>query len=257
VLILPAVSTNAPAAEPVRLWLSGALGTNASAVRSTDIDHEQTTHGAPPSEEAERRAYRAQREDMPKEKNGLAIMFRAESLLAVAEFLRINRPTDDDPDPNAAAAARDLDHLSLAQDKDPVASKVKFDLDLPSAAEDDIVLGPGLRLPEWDYRKQRLLEDHVCLTELVARNPACAARHAGCTSSLPRCSRAACGSSIAPTAPNSMSMQWCARRPTAASAATPPNNSTCRSRSVRATCPVWSWPICRYRPTPGFRLMPG
>ena len=172
---LPAVSTDAPAAEPVQLWLSGSLGTSASAVRSTAANHEQTTSGAPPSEETERRAHRAEREDMPQEKNGLAIMFRAESLLAVAEFLRINRPTDDDPDPNAAAAARDLDHLSLARDKEPVASKVRFDLDLPSAAEDDVVLGPGIRLPEWDYRKQRLLEDHVCLTELVARNAAPAA----------------------------------------------------------------------------------
>lgn len=170
VTALPEVSSDAPAAQPVLLWLTGSLAEAGAAVRTSDADPEQTTNGAPPSEERERRAYRAQREDMPKEKNGLSIMFRAESLLAVAEFLRINRPTDDDPDPNAADAARDMDHLSLAQDKDPVASKVRFDLDLPSAAEDDVVLGPGMPLPEWDYRKGRLLDDHVRLTEMSPRN---------------------------------------------------------------------------------------
>ncbi|MFN3984472.1 MAG: nitric oxide reductase activation protein NorD [Rhodocyclaceae bacterium] len=166
----PALAEGTPPAQPVLLWLSGSLATPGLAARNGDADPEQSTAGAPPSEERERRAYRAERADMPKEKNGLSIMFRAESLLAVAEFLKINRPTDDDPDPNAADAARDLDRLTLAQDKDPVASKVRFDLDLPSSAEDDIVLGPGLPLPEWDYRKHRLLDDHVRLTEMHPRH---------------------------------------------------------------------------------------
>ena len=169
---LPAMPDGSPPAQPVRLWLTGSLADPDAALRASDadIDHEQTANAAPPSEESERRAYRAKREEMPKEKNGLAIMFRAESLLAVAEFLKVNRPTDDDPDENAADAARDLDHLSLAQDRDPVASKVRFDLDLPSAAEDDVVLGAGIPLPEWDYRKGLLLDDHVRLTEMASRN---------------------------------------------------------------------------------------
>lgn len=167
---LPNVPPDTPPAQPVRLWLTGSLASADAALRSGDVDPEQTTLGAPPSEEAERRAYRAKREEMPKEKNGVSIMFRAESLLAVAEFIKVNRPNDDDPDPNAADAARDLDHLSLAQDKDPVASKVRFDLDLPSAAEDDVQLGDGIPLPEWDYRKRLLQEDHVRLSEMASRN---------------------------------------------------------------------------------------
>jgi nitric oxide reductase NorD protein len=169
---LPTVPDGSPQAQAVRLWLTGSLADPDAALRASDadIDHEQTANAAPPSEESERRAYRAKREEMPKEKNGMAIMFRAESLLAVAEFLKVSRPTDDDPDENAADAARDLDHLSLAQDRDPVASKVRFDLDLPSAAEDDVVLGSGIPLPEWDYRKGLLLDDHVRLTEMASRN---------------------------------------------------------------------------------------
>ncbi len=97
----------------------------------------------------------------------MIIPFRAESLLSVAEFIKVKRSTDDDPDDNAADAAANLDHLSITRDGERVASKVRFDLDLPSAAEDDVVLGDGIPLPEWDYRKNLLLEDHVRLMELT------------------------------------------------------------------------------------------
>lgn len=170
VAALPPCPPATPAAQPVLLWLEGSLTRADAAYRSAEHNPGQTTGKNRPGEDEERHAYRAERENMPKEKNGLSIIFRAESLMAVAEFLRINRPTDDDEDPNAAAAARDLDHLSLAQDSEPVASRVRFDLDLPSAAEDDLILGPGIRLPEWDYRKHLLREDHVCLVEMSARN---------------------------------------------------------------------------------------
>ncbi|NMG42983.1 nitric oxide reductase [Aromatoleum toluvorans] len=171
VFALPAVPQGTPSAHPVLLWLTGSLAAAGGVSRRSGADPEQTADGGPPAfEETERRAHRAEQVEMPKEKNGIMLMFRAESLLAIAEFLRINRPTDDEPDPNAADAARDLDHLSLSQDQERVASKVRFDLDLPSAAEDDVVLGPGIPLPEWDYRKGVLLEDHVRLAELAARD---------------------------------------------------------------------------------------
>ena len=97
--------------------------------------------------------------------------FRAESLLSVAEFVRVNRNVDDDPEDNAADLARDMEQLSLATPEtgERIASKVRFDLDLPSAAEDDMPLGPGIPLPEWDYRKNELLEDHVRVQEMASR----------------------------------------------------------------------------------------
>ena len=81
----------------------------------------------------------------------MIIPFRAESLLSVAEFIKVKRSTDDEPDDNAADAAANLEQLSITRDGERVASKVRFDLDLPSAAEDDVVLGDGIPLPEWDY----------------------------------------------------------------------------------------------------------
>lgn len=175
VAALPAVPPGTPPAAPVLLWLAGHAAGPAALTRTVanDVDN-PSTGGPPPPEDPERHAHRAERVDLPQEKNGLMMVFRAESLLAVTEFLKINRPTDDEPDPNAAEAARDLDQLALAENTDRVASKVRFDLDLPSAAEDDVVLGDGISLPEWDYRKQRLLDDHVRLTEMAARHaPPC------------------------------------------------------------------------------------
>jgi nitric oxide reductase activation protein len=43
-------------------------------------------------------------------------MFRAESLPTWAEYVRVNRAYDDEEDPNAKNAAKDLDKLSLTRD---------------------------------------------------------------------------------------------------------------------------------------------
>jgi nitric oxide reductase NorD protein len=107
--------------------------------------------------------------DLPKRKSSFLSPFRAESLLSWAEFVPVNRPTDDDPEPNAGRAADDMDVLSVTRDGSSTASRVRFDLDLPSASQDDLPLGAGIKLPEWDYRKRLLVPDYCCLQEMLAR----------------------------------------------------------------------------------------
>src|SRR5690606_41738851 len=46
---------------------------------------------------------------------------------------------------------------------------LKLHLDLPPADVDDIPLGAGIKLPEWDYRKQRLQDDFVNLQMMLPR----------------------------------------------------------------------------------------
>ncbi|NMG50602.1 VWA domain-containing protein [Azoarcus communis] len=171
VLELPTVPDQAPPSQPLLPWLACPQLQAPEPVRSAS-QGEDTGHAVAPShpgeEESERRAHKAERVDTPEQKHGLLMFFRAESLLSVAEFIKVNRSEDDDPDPNAAAAAANLDQLSLTCDGERTASKVRFDLDLPSAAEDDVVLGAGIPLPEWDYRKKLLREDHVRLLEMAA-----------------------------------------------------------------------------------------
>lgn len=168
VAALPRLPAKARATQPVLLWLSEFRASAAGGSGGAGAGGELGEAGASrPGKDSSRQAHRVERQEKMPEKHGMIIPFRAESLLSVAEFIKVQRSTDDEPDDNAADAAANLDHLSITRDGERVASKVRFDLDLPSAAEDDVVLGDGIPLPEWDYRKNLLLEDHVRLAELT------------------------------------------------------------------------------------------
>jgi nitric oxide reductase NorD protein len=153
--------------QPVLLWLSPLSPT--AAPPSPGADEAAPPGGGEHAGEDRERAHRAERVELPKPKSPFVLMFRAESLLTWGEYMKVNRALDDEPDPNAKDAAKDLDRLSLARGGPPTRSKVKFDLDLPSAAADDQRLGEGIPLPEWDYRKSRLLPGHVRLQPMSAR----------------------------------------------------------------------------------------
>jgi nitric oxide reductase NorD protein len=124
-------------------------------------------------------------------KNGMLMIFRAESLFTWDEYVKVNRHTDEDDDDNAAAAAEDMNRLSLAQDAHTKGGKLKFDLDLPAAAWDDTPLGAGLMLPEWNWKQQRLVEDHCRLLPMLPRDAAglptaCCRWPAACAASFRR-----------------------------------------------------------------------
>lgn len=159
--------------QPVPLWLveSPAGAPVQRGPGSEDVlPPEGGGAGATPEQ-----AHKAEQVEDPKNESAFLLMFRAESLLSWAEYVKVNRAFDDDPDDNAESAANDMDKLSLSRDAQTKVSRVKFDLDLPSAAEDDTPIGPGIPLPEWDYRKNRLLDDHCAVQPLVARDAEAAA----------------------------------------------------------------------------------
>ena len=156
--------------QPVPLWLMPApIAPDAAARAPTPNERE----GAPSQEQqAPNKRYQAERVEMPSHDSPMILPFRAESLLSWAEFVKVNRATDDDPNPDAGRAAISLDRLMLAGDDDTgqqAASKVRLDLDLPPAAEDDLALGPGILLPEWDWRRQRLKPDYCRVQPMAAR----------------------------------------------------------------------------------------
>ena len=152
--------------QPVPLWLYPPPPPTAG--QSQRRDGDARSGGGKPAER-DRQRRRAERVDLPERKSPFLAPFRAESLLSWAEFVRVNRPTDDEPEPNAGRAADDMDVLSVTRDGSSTASRVRFDLDLPSASEDDLPLGPGIKLPEWDYRKRLLVPDYCCVQEMLAR----------------------------------------------------------------------------------------
>jgi nitric oxide reductase NorD protein len=98
------------------------------------------------------------------------MFFRAESILSWGEFVNVNRASDDG-DENALAAADDMETLAIADGGERAAARVRFDLDLPSAAADDAPVGPGLQTAEWDFRKGRLIPGHCGVQFRVATAP--------------------------------------------------------------------------------------
>ncbi len=154
--------------HPVPLWLADRPAGTARP-RASDAREDGAPEGGG-TPQTPTRAHRAERVDEPENEAPFLLMFRAESLLSWGEYVRINRAFDEDEDENPRDAAADMDHLSLARNAQTSASRVKFDLDLPSAAEDDTPVGDGILHPEWDYRKKILLEKHCRIQPLIARD---------------------------------------------------------------------------------------
>jgi nitric oxide reductase NorD protein len=164
---MPAAAKYPP--QPVPLWLHPEpprVGI-ASAASSNDPDDAE----APASrkkEDRQQKRRKAERVDMPEGKEGL-LAFRLESYFSWAEFVNVDRTTEDDDDDDAQRTADDMDMISVARDNKPTASKVRFDLDLPADEYDDIRLGDGIPLPEWDYKQQQLVKDYCAIQPMLAR----------------------------------------------------------------------------------------
>lgn len=151
--------------DPVPLWLYP--GRNLAPLQhSGDVQEPAASEVQQKSTANIRR--QAEFADDPDGRNGL-LLFRLESLLSWSEFIPVDRTADDADDADAGKIAEDLDLITLSRTRGSQASKIRLDLDLPSAAEDDIPLGSGLSYPEWDYRQQRLREDYCRVIPMLPR----------------------------------------------------------------------------------------
>ncbi len=114
---------------------------------------------------------KAERADSGNEKDGMMI-FRLESLFSWSEFAKMDRGIDDsdEDEEENQRVAEDLDKITLAQQQEQKSARIKIDLDLPSASEDDIPLGEGIKLPEWDYRQQILQADRCLLQPMLPKD---------------------------------------------------------------------------------------
>ncbi len=152
---------------PVPLWLHPSPPGMRVAAQDADDGTLAEPGGDVHTPEEERR-YRAEQTEMPDGKNGL-VLDRFENILSWAEYVKVDRTTDDEQDMDAAeSAAADLDVLHVARDSKRTASRIRFDLDLPSAESDDTPLGEGILLPEWDWRKATLKPDYCRLQPMIA-----------------------------------------------------------------------------------------
>ncbi|HEB57127.1 MAG TPA: VWA domain-containing protein [Gammaproteobacteria bacterium] len=159
------------APHPVYLWLHPAppLPMPANAAHTPEQDDESSDEGEIKTEDEQTRR-QAERVDMPEGNQGI-ILDRFENIFSWAEYTKVDRATDEEEDLDAAEkAADDLDVISVAQDQKSSAKRLRFDLDLPSEESDDLCIGEGILLPEWDYRKSVLRPDHCRIQPMLARD---------------------------------------------------------------------------------------
>lgn len=102
------------------------------------------------------------------------MIFRLESLFSWSEFAKMDRGSDDsdddDDDDDNQRTIEDLDKITLAKQQDQKSACIKVDLDLPSSAEDDIPLGLGIKLPEWNYKNQQFEQDRCLLQAMIPKD---------------------------------------------------------------------------------------
>ncbi len=165
----PLTHRKAKPLQPVPLWLYPAPPATQQKRKHDPAANEAEDEAQPEEQRVENKRYQAERDEMPENESPMILMWRAESILSWAEYLRVNRALDEDENPDAGRAAETLDKLTVAESEQRVASKVRFDLDLPSAAEDDLPLGPGIPLPEWDWKRRLMKPDFCRLQTMVAR----------------------------------------------------------------------------------------
>ncbi|WP_434610627.1 nitric oxide reductase activation protein NorD [Pseudomonas sp. R1-7] len=154
------------AAWPLPLWLYPPQ--HLANPQSADLEESEQYLATPPGEQQGGRK-RAERIDDTNRDGGLLIV-RLENLFSWTEHVDLDRWSDDSEDPDAARVAEDLDQLTLPRARLRKGGGLKLHLDLPPADVDDVPLGEGVRLPEWDYRKQRLQDDFVSVQTFIPRD---------------------------------------------------------------------------------------
>ncbi len=156
--------------QPVPLWLHPSPPaiefTSSKPVQDPDIPEANQKQK---QQKKQQKRKQANRTDMPEGNDGL-MSFRLESLWSWGEYSKVDRTSTEDDDDDAMQTAEDMDNITVAQDSETTSSKIKLDLDLPASQYDDIVLGEGIPIDEWDYKKQQLQKDHCRIIPMTARD---------------------------------------------------------------------------------------
>ncbi|WP_207060946.1 nitric oxide reductase activation protein NorD [Motiliproteus sp. SC1-56] len=150
---------------PVPLWVYPAP--LRALAPSTRDDLEDQGDGSRAEESLEGSRKQAERFDDSKQTDGL-LVFKLECLFSWAEQVELDRCQEENLEEDPGSAAEDLDIISLSRQRRAGAARIKFDLDLPAPQQDDLPLGEGIRLPEWDHRRQALINDYCLLQPMLA-----------------------------------------------------------------------------------------
>lgn len=154
-----------PAAVP--LWLHPQPPVPLAKAGAND-PADDTAGGGQKHREIDHLRRKAERVKTSEKDRGL-VTIRMENIFTAGEFVNVDRGSEDEDDlDRAESIARDIDQVAVSRGQRRAAATLKFDLDLPAEAEDDMVIGEGIRLPEWDWKQQCLLADHCRIVPMMA-----------------------------------------------------------------------------------------
>jgi len=160
-LLKPGTVENFPGSErapwPVALWLYPPLNLGSPQQTHWDEEEDGDLLGKARGEGQAPRKQASRVEDNAG-KSGL-LVFRLENLFSWTEHIDVDRCGDDNDDVEAARAADDLDEIALSKKRKRKGGGLKLHLDLPPTDIDDIPLGEGIKMPEWDFRRNELRKD--------------------------------------------------------------------------------------------------
>lgn len=152
---------------PVPLWLVLPPHQMEGSAQPQSEDNNDSGDNSQSQKPKDQQRRKAERTETPDGKSGL-IALRMETIFSWAEYLKVDRTTDDDDDNDAESRAEDLDHLSITRDGKTSGNKLKFDLDLPAAEYDDTPLHEGTLYPEWHYKKHQLVKQQCRVIPFLA-----------------------------------------------------------------------------------------
>ena len=141
---------------PVPLWPDFTGRAECQPTDRDDLPSDDTSS----DDDGKRVSHEAKRkDDAADRKRDPFILNRFEKILAMAEMVNVDRPTDDRED-DEPSAADELDDITLSGTKERPKSKFHFDLDLSPEAVDPSRIEGELLYPEWNFRTQQYAEDH-------------------------------------------------------------------------------------------------
>lgn len=163
--------------RPVPVWLDRRAAQAPSPARGRG---DAPAPGSGATDEAKKKRAAERRKSDQAERRDSLILHRFESILAMADFLNLNRAVEDDDEAGARKAADDAEKIAVGEHSRTPKTRLKFDLDLAPEDADRETIGGRFVYPEWNYKtrtldpsRTRILESPAKPAETIApRTPA-------------------------------------------------------------------------------------
>lgn len=154
---------------PFVFWIYPALNTKTKFEEFEEEEQEKQKKKEASKTETLQMKKQVNQLDDKKKTDGL-LVFLPDALLSILEQVNVDRSEDDSFDEDALYNATDLDEITLGRKKANLNARIKMDLDIELASSEEVFLGKGFYLDEWDYKKNDYSKNYVCIKTIINNN---------------------------------------------------------------------------------------